>query len=178
MATCPTCKTSGLKHTLISDHLPAYACPDCDGLLISLVAYRRWRETHAGSGGDAGSAAETIDDSAEAINCSRCNGIMTKFRISAAAPNHIDFCAHCEDIWLDHGEWDLVESLAGSDHLANILTQPWQRRLQSESRDRMEHERLRAKLGDDFDKLQDLRDWLHSHEHRDLLYAYISRRDD
>ena len=46
MATCPNCKTSGLRHVLLSADLPAYACPDCSGLLVSLVAYRRWRELH------------------------------------------------------------------------------------------------------------------------------------
>lgn len=179
MATCPTCKTPGLKHILLSADLPAYACPDCSGLLVSLVAYRRWRELHdEDSSVDAADGIESIDDSDAAINCTRCGGIMTKYRFSAESPNHIDFCAHCEDIWLDHGEWQLVEALAGSDHLANILTQPWQRRILSESQQQMERDRLQGLLGDDYAKVMELRDWLHDHAHRNVVYALLMRRED
>jgi len=100
---------------------------------------------------------------------------MTKYRISADAPNRIDFCASCEDIWLDEGEWLLVESLAGSEHLATITTQPWQRRIQLESAEQMADERLKAAFGSDYEKVIELRDWLNDHAARDEIFAYLSR---
>lgn len=178
MASCPRCSTTGLKHTLISEDLPAHACPDCDGLLISLIAYRRWRETHHPAKGASEQIPRDVadQDSKDVVGCTKCGGIMTKFRIMADSPNHIDFCAHCEDIWLDHGEWELIDAMAGADHLNTILTQPWQRRVRSESQENMERQRLRSMLGPDFDKVAELKDWLETHQHRDVIFAYLRRK--
>lgn len=177
MATCPTCTNSRLKHVLLADNLPAYVCPTCDGLLVSLVAFRRWRDVY-GQGEPphaTGDTPEPVDDSDAAINCSRCGGIMTKYRFAASLPNHIDYCAHCEDIWLDSGEWALVEQLAGSRQLSSILTEPWQHRIQAESRAAMETQRLRAVLGDDYDRTMDFKTWLDAHEQRDRILALLTR---
>lgn len=100
---------------------------------------------------------------------------MTKFRISIDAPNRIDFCAHCEDIWLDEGEWAMVEALAGSDHLATIITQPWQRKIRLEAEHRMESERLHTLFGDEYEKVMDLQKWLTDHPARDELLALLRR---
>lgn len=177
MATCPKCSTSGLKHTLISEDLPAHACPNCDGILIGLVVYRRWRETRHPSHGASDQIPDDVaeHDSKDVVSCAKCGGLMTKFRIMSAAPNHIDYCAHCEDIWLDHGEWELIDAMAGSDHLANILTQPWQRRVRSESQENMERDRLRELLGADYKKLADVKEWLDAHSSRDVILAYLRR---
>lgn len=177
MADCPSCSHAGLKHTLLSDALPAHTCPSCDGLLVSLVAYRRWRETdHAPPKSSQLPNDVSVDDSKDAIACGKCRKLMTKFRISADSPNRIDYCAGCEDVWLDEGEWDLIEALAGSDHLATILTQPWQRRVIVESVEKMKHERLKTLLGSDYDKVMGLNDWLTDHTSRDVILTYLRRK--
>ena len=35
----------GPRHTLLTDNLAAYSCGKCLGTLVSLVAYRAWRES-------------------------------------------------------------------------------------------------------------------------------------
>ena len=47
MALCPQCDHSVLVHTLLTDNLAAYSCGKCLGTLVSLVAYRAWRENAA-----------------------------------------------------------------------------------------------------------------------------------
>ena len=44
---------------------------------------------------------------------------MSKYRINADKTNRLDYCPHCEEIWLDDGEWQLVEGLV----LAGDFTQ-------------------------------------------------------
>jgi len=177
MATCPSCSHSGLKHTLISDTLAVHMCPNCEGLLVSLVAYRRWRETdHPSHEPDQPPINVSVDDSKDAIACGKCRALMTKYRISADSPNRIDYCAGCEDIWLDEGEWNLVEVLAGSDHLNTILTQPWQRKIVNESVEKMKQERLKARLGSDYEKVVELNDWLAGHTSRDVILTYLRRK--
>jgi len=144
-------------------------------MLISLVAYRHWRETHAFGEPSGNYDAHPADDTDEAIACSKCLSLMTKYRISADAPNRIDFCAKCEDIWLDDGEWALVETLAGSDHLANIITQPWQRRVRMASEAQLETERLKSVFANDYDKVMELRAWLDDHPARNEVLVYLRR---
>lgn len=180
MTACPRCPHAGLRHTLIGDSLPAHTCPSCSGTLIGLIGYRLWRETHKidqASAGDAGSV-QTAGDTGEAISCSKCQSLMTKYRISADAPNRVDFCARCEDIWLDEGEWALVEALAGSDHLANIITQPWQRRVRIATEAQLETERLKTVFGEDYDRVIAFHEWLNAHPDKGEVLAYLLRHPE
>ncbi|MEM7433482.1 MAG: hypothetical protein AAF351_16275, partial [Pseudomonadota bacterium] len=90
-------------------------------------------------------------------------------------PNRIDYCAHCEDVWLDAGEWELIESVVGSTELANITSQPWQYRVNQNTIDKMSRDRLRESLGDDFEQLEDLCDWVDKHPARLEILAYLTR---
>ncbi len=178
MAKCPTCKDQTLRHTLLAEGLTALGCGKCAGALLALVTYRRWQEhVH----GDHGSSATPIDtvpgDSDDIVQCPKCLGLMTKFRISSEIENRIDFCAHCEEIWLDKGEWSLIEPFARSGHLFSIVTRPWQRRLREHHRDEIETERLKQVLGDDYERFIEVRAWLEHHPDKDFILAQLHRRD-
>ena len=56
---CPHCKDRNLHPSRIEADLPALSCDGCGGSLLSLVAYRHWRENqpeHAPNDGDAAHA--------------------------------------------------------------------------------------------------------------------------
>jgi len=177
MATCPKCQDTELRHTLIAGNLTAHSCGRCTGLLISLIGYRRWREVHYHSTADAEAVKVNCEtpDTKNAIACSRCRTVMIKYRISARSDHRIDYCASCEDIWLDGGEWELIENLVGSKHLARIFTQPWQHRIRLETVDIMRSDRLESSFGKDFEKIRDLKDWLDKHPAREEVLAYLQR---
>ncbi len=101
---------------------------------------------------------------------------MTKFRVSADTPNRIDFCFSCEDVWLDAGEWELIEALVGSRHLSNIITQPWQYRVMSDSVEKSERKRLKEEFGADYEKVVELGDLLKEHPAKLEILAYLSSR--
>ena len=178
MSTCPKCSGTELRHTLVAGTLPAHSCYRCKGILVSLVAYRGWRERSGISkqSGKDENAVAPVKDTKDAVLCTKCRNLMTKYRISADAPNRIDFCSRCEDVWLDGGEWELVEALVGSDHLANITTQPWQYRLMSDSVRKMEVERLKKELGADYERVVNLSEFLDGHPARLEILAYLSSR--
>src|ERR1044072_4172687 len=127
MALCPQCDDSTLVHTLLADGLAGYSCGKCLGTLVSLVAYRAWRE-RGGAIPDVPAAVAVADaaDSTGAQKCPKCRSLMSKYRISAEKANRLDYCPHCEEIWLDDGEWQLVEGLVGSGDFARVFTQHWQ----------------------------------------------------
>lgn len=177
MATCPKCASIALNHTLVADSLPAHECPRCEGLLLSLVNYRHWRDTSGNATESTkGSLEKTpAEDTRDAIKCAKCQKLMVKYRVTADADNRIDYCPGCEDIWLDAGEWDLLEHLVGSKHIAALLTRPWQMRLLSETVQTMERERIKKTFGADFSKIDEFRKWISNHALRDNILAYLQR---
>lgn len=178
MATCPKCSGTEMRHTLVAGSLPAHSCYRCKGVLVSLVAYRDWRE-RSGIAERSTSDSEPVtevSDTKDALLCGKCRNLMTKFRASANAPNRIDFCFSCDEVWLDGGEWELIEALVGSGQLANITTQPWQYRVMTTSVERMELDRLKKEFGENFEKVVELGDLIESHPARLEILAYLSSR--
>jgi Zn-finger nucleic acid-binding protein len=171
---CPTCASSELRDTFLAAELPAHACPECHGALLSLIAYRDWRGSHELDEGeaDAGDASH-VDDSKTMLRCPACRGFMTKFRFSADAHNHIDLCDRCDFAWLDHGEWRLVEHLARSGQLAKVFDVNWQKKLREQQAKRRAEARWREQFGDDFAKAKELRAWLAGHPKGKELCAYL-----
>ncbi len=178
MATCPSCSGTEMRHTLVAGSLPANSCYRCKGVLVSLTSYRDWRER---SGVSKRTSAEieadsVVKDTKDALLCGKCRNVMTKFKVSADVDNRIDFCSSCDEVWLDSGEWELIEKFVGSGELSNITTQPWQYRVMTDSVERMELDRLKSDFGDDFDKVVELAEILDGHPARLEILAYLSSK--
>jgi Zn-finger nucleic acid-binding protein len=179
MAQCPQCADSTLVHAMLTENLAAYSCGKCLGTLVSLVAYRAWREN---TGRDrlqpSPVAIHDVDaaDTVGAKKCPKCSSVMSKYRISAEASNRVDYCSHCEEVWLDDGEWRLVESLALSGDFTRVFTQEWQNVVTVDVTETMEAQRLRALLGADLDRVEEFRAWLLAHPQRMSILARLARR--
>src|SRR3954470_23173065 len=104
MAQCPQCADSTLVHTMLAEGLAGYGCGNCLGTLVSLATYRAWRE-RGGAQALPVMAPAMIDttpaDSIGAKKCPKCRSLMSKYRINADKGNRLDYCPHCEEIWLD-----------------------------------------------------------------------------
>ena len=88
MAQCPQCADSPLVHTMLAEGFAAYSCGKCLGTLVSLVAYRAWRERAATGALRATPAARDSPTSIRRIRigakkCPKCRSLMSKYRISA-----------------------------------------------------------------------------------------------
>ena len=179
MALCPLCDDSTLVHTMLTENLPGYSCGKCLGTLVSLVAYRSWRENTGRERLPATPAAvPDVDtpDSVAAKKCPKCRSLMSKYRISAEKTNRLDYCPHCDEVWLDDGEWQLVEGLALSGDFARLFTRAWQNMVKVELTGAMEAERLRALLGGDYERVEQVRDWVQAHPRRLEILARLARR--
>jgi Zn-finger nucleic acid-binding protein len=172
---CPTCAKSELLPIDLQDQLPALQCTDCRGTLLSLIAYRDWRATREApsqSRIDVGEAS-SVADSTRLLRCPHCKGFMAKFRFSADARNQIDLCDECDVVWLDSGEWSLVEHLARRGQLAKVFDDGWQKRLREEQARRRAEERWSSVLGEDYERARELRTWLALHPKGKELVAYL-----
>ena len=179
MAQCPQCADSTLVYAMLEPSLAAYSCGKCLGTLVSLAAYRAWREA-AGSGRlPVVPAAVPDSDAADSIaakKCPKCRSLVSKYRISAERTNRLDYCTHCDEVWLDDGEWHLVEGLALSGDFARLFTQAWQNMVQVEVTEAMEGSRLRGMLGNDFARVEEMREWIQTHPRKLEILARLARR--
>ncbi len=180
MALCPQCDHSTLVHTLLAEGLAAYSCGKCLGTLVSLASYRAWREGAGRGQLPATSAAVPEDsdaaDSVAAKKCPKCRSLMSKYRISAEKANRLDYCPHCDEVWLDDGEWQLVEGLALSGDFARVFTQAWQYAVRTEITSAMEEQRLRSLLGADYERVAQFAEWLQEQPAKQEIVARLARR--
>jgi Zn-finger nucleic acid-binding protein len=178
MALCPQCDHSVLVHTLLTENLAGYSCGKCLGTLVSLVAYRAWREKVAKGVLKVTPAAErdaTPADSTGAKKCPKCRSVMSKYRISSEKSNRLDYCPHCEEIWLDDGEWEMVESLVTAGDFAKVFTQAWQYAVRADITSAMEEQRLRELLGADYERFEAFARWLGEQPAKQELLAKLQR---
>jgi Zn-finger nucleic acid-binding protein len=179
MALCPQCDHSVLVHTLLTEGLAAYSCGKCLGTLVSLVAYRAWREGNSARALPATPAAvpdTEPPDSIGAKKCPKCRSLMSKYRINSERLNRLDYCPHCEEIWLDDGEWELVESLVIAGEFAKVFTQAWQYAVRSGVTSAMEEQRLRELLSADYERVRLFAEWLKSQPAKHEILAQLARQ--
>src|SRR2546430_8580683 len=98
---------------MIEDFLPSMGWGTCHGALVSLLHYRHWAEQEKEATAEAAGVRPTVEttDTTEAIVCTKCSRVMTKYKISGAVANRVDVCSTCDDAWLDGGEWELLGAL-------------------------------------------------------------------
>jgi Zn-finger nucleic acid-binding protein len=171
---CPACGIRSLTPTRLEHDLPALGCVHCGGALLSLVSWRSWREHASPAPVDAAPEIEEAPaDSGGVLRCPKCERFMTKYRFAADVRNHIDFCAHCDEIWLDHGEWDQLEQFAVSDKLAKVFSEPWQNRVRNDAVRKRQEDRWREQLGSDYERAKTIRAWLAQHPKGKEMLAYL-----
>jgi len=178
MALCPQCDHSVLVHTLLTDNLAGYSCGKCLGTLVSLVAYRVWRERGSLEALQVTATAEPdfeAPDSIGAKKCPKCRSVMSKYRIRSDKTNRLDYCPHCEEIWLDEGEWRLVEGLVASGEFTKVFTQAWQYAVRAGVTSAMEEQRLRELLGADYQRVVQFAGWLESQPAKTEILARLQR---
>ncbi|MGR9053140.1 MAG: TFIIB-type zinc ribbon-containing protein [Gammaproteobacteria bacterium] len=178
MSQCPHCKDQTLKPTALAEGLPAETCARCGGALVSLLSYRVWIERNPVAAQLAreqqSDSRVEADDTRTALNCPKCSGIMTKYRIASAADNKIDLCVRCNDVWLDDGEWELIQSLHLTGKLPEIFYDSWQKRIRKEQSEVLKEQKFKELLGDDYDEIVRIRDWIAGHEQRRTLLDFLN----
>jgi Zn-finger nucleic acid-binding protein len=174
---CPHCHTPELMPTMIEESLPAMGCGTCHGALVSLLYYRHWAEqTKEADDPPANTRVETTDTS-EAIVCTKCSRVMTKYKISGAVSNRVDVCGTCDDAWLDGGEWELLEALHLSHKIPAILTDEWQRRIRRELTADTRRSILVRSIGEaGAQRVEEFGEWLDGTGHKSHILTYLYKK--
>lgn len=172
---CPRCKAPDLLPTMIEEYLPAMACNECHGCLVSLLYYRHWAETRKPETPPPPSATAPRDTTT-ALMCPKCSRVMTKYRLVGSIENRLDVCATCDEAWLDGGEWELLEQLQLSHKMPAIFTDAWQRRIREEKTEETRAAILKKTIGDAAAaKVEEFRTWLQAQKQKSTILTYLYR---
>jgi Zn-finger nucleic acid-binding protein len=110
--------------------------------------------------------------------CPESGHIMKRFKIIPNVDFYLDRCSHCNGIWFDGNEWDILVSRNMQDKVNQFFTAPWQVKLhEKETRANME-KIYKDKLGaDDYQRIQEVRAWLDKNPSKAMLIAFLQADD-
>lgn len=174
---CPKCKSNSLLPTKLEEGLPVLGCSECSGSLVSLLYYRDWLErTTPDFSMDANANLSCEEnDSKSAVSCPKCSRLMTKYLVAGSEKSRLDLCVHCDEAWLDGGEWRLLKSMDLGDRLPSIFTDQWQRKVRQEQVEINRMDRLRRVVGDaDAERAAEVKSWLRSNADRAAILHFLN----
>lgn len=176
---CPSCKSGMLVAHNLEEKLQALNCNNCGGTWLYLDDYLRWlvlqskMKTTISSSVDV-NASETVD----AMICPVSGGLMTKYHISADTSHRLDLSPTVNGVWLDKGEWELLKKAGLHLHLHDIVTRPWQKKIRRAESEKSQDEMYRNQFGEEqYNKLREVREWLHSQANCKPMLAYLTSED-
>lgn len=171
---CPRCLNQKLNPAELEAGLVCGECKNCQGRLVSLLNYRHWLIQLDYGQLETPQNPLKVEDNVQAIICQKCNHLMTKYRMDVDAQNRLDYCGHCDEVWFDKGEWELLKKLNHHYHLPHLVTEVWQNQLRHEENERLLHKRYIKLLGDDeFRKLLDFKQWLDGHKAKVQIRQFL-----
>ncbi len=176
---CPTCQNSPLKPTQLTGSLPVEGCQQCHGALVSLWVYREWLNRNPKQLKNLNTQqAEEVEatDIKSALCCPKCSGLMTKYRMSIEADNRLDLCTRCNETWLNHGEWELVNALNLTAKLTDFFNDGWQKKIQQQQSDVRRQDKFTTLFAEDYLELKRIYTWIHKHPKRLAILDYINTR--
>lgn len=176
---CPCSGQGALRPRTLSDQLDARQCEACEGTVLSLQTYRRWRDRPECLSVEMPDlmihGLLAVEDSPGARACPTCNRLMQRLRVSTDLPDfRIDRCAHCQLVWFDRGEWEALAHSGLAHRLDEVLADGWQRQLRQEDLRARREAVLRERHGDAcIDELTRIRAWLDEQAQPDELLALL-----
>lgn len=176
---CPTCQSTTLEPVELEQGLIAAGCPQCNGALLALIQYRHWLDRHHSSVLEKAESPVAVEEPQGAKLCPKCRAMMTKYRDGADTHHRLDLCAHCDEAWLDGGEWQLLKQLDMHNQLPLLFTQAWQRNIRRQKEKSSMEKHVAQLVGaDDFPKVKEFKSWLDGHPAAVHIKHYINTNFD
>lgn len=178
---CPVCHDVELSRCYLETDLPAYSCQHCSGMWMSANEYLAWLNTQpAASAADVAvdESLPLLSDTKKAILCPDCGYILRRYRISPDLDFHLNRCGHCNGIWFDQNEWDVLKTHHLHQQVNLFFTEPWQQQLRAEEMRRRFEQMYADKFGtEEYTKIKEIRTWLIEHPQGPALLAYLTDKD-
>jgi Zn-finger nucleic acid-binding protein len=157
----------------IAPGLPSQRCSRCHGHWLRMADYELWR-TDATPVQEHQVPPMRAEAGATARACPACERMMTRWRVGASPDFRLDRCAGCKAVWFDAGEWPALVRAGLAQRLSEVLSDTWQRRVQSDELSARRLAGLRARHGQEcMNELERMRTWLEAQPQREELLALL-----
>jgi Zn-finger nucleic acid-binding protein len=183
MTNCPMCENAVLLRSTFDGDLPINECESCGGTWLRANEYAVWLRTQEiGFDGVLKAAGlrltHQIKDSNQAAVCPDCGHFLRPYQVGSKVDFHLDRCSHCNGVWFDKHELDVLKAAGLGDEINLIFTKPWQEKVQDEiAADRLAEMYLERFGTDDYERIKGIREWLGHHPNRNTLLAYLLDED-
>jgi Zn-finger nucleic acid-binding protein len=129
--TCPVCKTDTLREITLLEGFPANQCPTCGGIWIPSNSFMSWKRAQGNQSEEINDmiAADTSWEINELKLCPASGHLLVRYKIFPDVDFYLDRCRHCNGIWMDKHEWDVLVSQNLHNHLNEFFTHVWQEKL-------------------------------------------------
>jgi Zn-finger nucleic acid-binding protein len=164
-----------LDRAELAPGLPALRCATCHGHWLVLADHARWNAVAVPApAGDEDVPPMRPEVGATARHCPACERLMARYRVGSTPDFRLDRCAPCQAVWLDAGEWPALHQAGLAHRLADVLSDAWQRRVQTDELSARRLAALQTRHGAAcMDELARMRAWLDTQPHRDELLAML-----
>ena len=169
---CPKCKGYILKPKKHENGLISLSCDKCHGGMLSIIHYIDWSKKNKNNV-TSDNEIHKIDETKQLINCPKCFGFMTKYKISNQTHNRLDLCFRCYEIWIDSGEWQLLQQLELDKKLPNIFSQEWQKNIVTKEMNEKRLKRYENYFGNDFEKIAKFKNWLDNYDKKSNVIHFL-----
>ena len=175
---CPVCTTSTFVPTRLEPGLAAHECLGCGGVVLDLAGYRLWRERHPEEIDSEIPLSQEPESGTPAVLCARCDRIMLRYRYTRDSSHVLDVCSHCDNVWLQKGEWAFLKGLRLHGALPRIFTDPWQRALRAERTRQVLESGWDERLGEELhQEVAEIREWIRTHPRQEAILDYLLNPD-
>ncbi|MCL4211593.1 MAG: zf-TFIIB domain-containing protein, partial [Phycisphaerales bacterium] len=123
------------------------------------------------------SSGVTVAGSRKAKLCPECGHLMIRYRVAHDIDFQVDRCNHCNGVWLDRDEWEVLRRQGLHRDLHRVFSEPWQLRLRQEEAQQALEAIYERKLGTEvYHEIRRIRAWIDGHPERSTLLAYLKDR--
>ena len=174
---CTSCGNGTLNSSYLEPELPCYNCSNCDGNLLMLSDFLRWKENHKDNELTTSNIIVEAQETSKAMACPKTGRFMTKYKISKDSEHRLDLSPSINAVWIDKGEWELLKEKGLASNINSIFTDHWQEDIRSgESSDIMSmiYER---KFGERYNDIKAFRELIKDKEYRSQAIAYLMAED-
>ena len=183
MMDCPICKTVPLRERSAFFDTPLWFCDACHG---------HWMGgDYVAEGRDAAAPPESqrlrpnlVETRHAAVLCPHDGNLMLQYRVVRGAEFYIDRCPHCDGLWLDRHEWDMLRCHDLRSEIGDLCNGWWEDPLhqlrETHRLGTQAEETLRAVLTEaEYCQVDELRSWLHRHpQRREVIGSLLADEEE
>ena len=174
---CTSCGKATLYSSYLEPQLPCYNCPNCDGNLLMLTDFLRWKNVNEPIELTTDTVSIEAQETSKAMICPKTGGLMTKYKISKDTTHRLDLSPSINAVWIDSGEWELLKINGLACSINCIFTDHWQDQIRADESSDIMSSLYQQKFGDHYKDIQAFRKLLSDKKYRSSAIAYLMAED-